>query len=660
MKPRLGLLSLYDHHAFSTRSLHSLLKKNSVETSCIFYRYFTFKMEPSSEAESNLLTGLLKDLSLDAVLIDVVPSLLSEAKKITGRVKSIFNMPVVWFGAYPTLRPAESLTSCDYIFRGEPEPGIMKFVNNFYAARDSEIPGLCSRKKRKEAEKCFPQITDNLDQLPLLDYSDNDKYYIEEGELYRGDPVYGNNNFCRFYEYTYRVLTTRNCPYACSYCLNQALRGVHQGRSSFVRRRSAESVVNELKQARDCLGAKKILFQDSCFADDPGWISRFCELYQSAVCLPFYCEIHPELMDEELIAKLCAAGLKYTMLGIQSGSQRIRTSLFKRNTSDALLLEKVKLLKKYDLGVHYEIITDNPYETYQDKLKALNFLLKLPRPLNLNVFSLNFYPDTDITKKALADGLISENEIEGDSSRGMRQFILKHPAGGKDKFLNYLYFLVSDRFCISGNTLGLRPTFPDKLIVFLSKLIFFKKYPRIFAKLIDLLRIAVRAKRNIEHSIREKKEFKFIWPFKFKWRYKHKGSPRFLQKHFLFTRILIFSSVLLLLMRIVELKKLLKILNFPPYKKRALQPRYQDWVILYTNLIMSYSPWKNVKNPCLVRSTILYYFLRRKGVGVKINFGIKKEEDILKGHSWLTLDGEPYLETGRFYRDFKVIHSCPS
>jgi len=59
---------------------------------------------------------------------------------------------------------------------------------------------------------------------------------------------------------------------------------------------------------------------------------------------------------------------------------------------------------------------------------------------------------------------------------------------------------------------------------------------------------------------------------------------------------------------------------------------------------------------CLLRSLILFRFLRRQGWPVEIHFGVRKtgpadagnpdagNSGDITGHSWLVLDGEPFLE----------------
>lgn len=52
-----------------------------------------------------------------------------------------------------------------------------------------------------------------------------------------------------------------------------------------------------------------------------------------------------------------------------------------------------------------------------------------------------------------------------------------------------------------------------------------------------------------------------------------------------------------------------------------------------------------VRPGCLTRGITLYYFLRRAGLDVTLDFGMGRMGDEFGGHCWITKDGEPYLET---------------
>jgi hypothetical protein len=350
--------------------------------------------------------------------------------------------------------------------------------------------------------------------------------------------------------------------------------------------------------------------------------------------------MHPNLIDDELISILCNAGLTDTCIGIQAGSERVRAQCFNRAITDEMILNKIKLLKKHDIGIHYEIITDNPFEKEDDKQKTLELLLRLPRPLRLNIFSLNFFPETEITKKALLEGLISEEDVEGLSSKGMQQFILKRPRDANDIFWNHIYFLASDSYCSSGSISGLRHLFSGNFILFLSSLKLIKNYPWILIKSVDLLNEFVLIKSRIAKWL---KLHRIVFP----------------KRPMLFFKVLIFSSLIPIFINFVGPKRLLNILNFKR-KRRDCDDRRLARIIRYVNFVMSLKPWRNLKNICLIRSIILYYFLRSEGLDIKINFGIKKEDGVLKGHGWLTLNGEVYLEDSYVSRDFNLIYSFSS
>lgn len=65
-----------------------------------------------------------------------------------------------------------------------------------------------------------------------------------------------------------------------------------------------------------------------------------------------------------------------------------------------------------------------------------------------------------------------------------------------------------------------------------------------------------------------------------------------------------------------------------------------------------------IRNNCLRKSLLLYYFLLRAGVdGVKIHIGISKKGSRLEGHCWLTRNGGVYLDSEQTTAHYKVIYS---
>jgi len=592
-------------------------------------------MKAPTKKETEIIVKLLSDLSVDAVGISVPSTFLKVATELTRKIKKELGIPVIWGGAHPTIKPQECIEYADFILRGETEetlPQLLKCLSN---ADRLNVPGLWIKQGQTIKKNSSVPILYNLDDLPLPDFEQENKYYIENGCLSGGDPIYNGHNSAKTDYYCYHTINFRGCPLACSYCGNQALKDIYEQETNFIRKRSVEKFIAELKYAKNKLNPRNFVFEDACFGSDRKWLEEFCEVYKKELCVPFYCEMHPSFIDEKMIKTLAAAGMCDTLIGIQSGSERIRNGYFKRNVSDAQIHEKIALLKKYKVGIHYELITDNPFETTEDKYKTLRLLLELPRPVSIHAFSLNFLPETEITKKALASDIIRAQDVEGKSDRGARQFLLDRPARGKDIFWNYLYFFATDYFCANENIPGMRNTISKERLLLLGR----SRILRIFPWMLRLLPIALATAIGI------KKKFQFI------------TTLRMPKKPFLFMNIFAVSVFAPVLIATMGPKTLLRLLRFR--EEKSIDQKRVDKVAWYVDFIMRRWPWRSLKNYCYVRSLILYYFLRKEGVAVNINFGINNKPGHLTGHGWRTLDAKTYLDDECFCNDFHIIYSFP-
>ncbi len=67
-----------------------------------------------------------------------------------------------------------------------------------------------------------------------------------------------------------------------------------------------------------------------------------------------------------------------------------------------------------------------------------------------------------------------------------------------------------------------------------------------------------------------------------------------------------------------------------------------------------------IRPGCLTRGVTLYYFLRRAGEPVTLEFGIGEVGGEPVGHCWLTKAGEPFLEPRDPRPVFRALYSFPA
>lgn len=123
---------------------------------------------------------------------------------------------------------------------------------------------------------------------------------------------------------------------------------------------------------------------------------------------------------------------------------------------------------------------------------------------------------------------------------------------------------------------------------------------------------------------------------------------------YLFIKILILLPFIKLLLAQKQLSEVLKRLDENRKKFRMLTHNdrfFSEKAFRYSSFILLKLLKSN--NPCLHRSLILFYLFRKKGLAVKIHFGVKNYISPLKGHSWLSLNGKYFLEQS----DPRALHA---
>ena len=151
---------------------------------------------------------------------------------------------------------------------------------------------------------------------------------------------------------------------------------------------------------------RQINFGDDVFVLNPEWVKEFTKEYYRNFNRPYWCYFHPNTVKKEIIEILAGSGLKYVDMGVQSGSERIRTQLFDRTDTDEKIRKAVEILHEAGVDIVMDVITDNPFDTEEDKRAALEFFLSLRRPFTLNYLSMIMFPKVKFTQRALELSLI--------------------------------------------------------------------------------------------------------------------------------------------------------------------------------------------------------------------------------------------------------------
>lgn len=404
------LIGFYNEKALGVKYIARELEKEGYEPHILYFKRFNSNTpEIATEHELGLLEGLIKDINPSYIGLSIMSSLyLESVYMVNNRIKEKFNIPIIWGGVYPTLFPKESLDYCDYVIRGEGEKSIVNFIKSIESKEDiSQIENVAFLDKdNKLIVNDLRPLVQDLDMLGYPEIGGVNNYLIDKDTLTTGDP--------QLKSLTYELSASRGCPFTCSYCSSINLKRLYIKKGRYVRFRSVENVMQELNEAKQQLKNLKIVhFWDEIFSDEPGWIEEFNLRYKKEIGLPFKIWGHPLKINENIISNLVDAGLYQIVVGIQSGSPRIRKEIFHRPETQEEIIKSSKILSKCKVPrIIYDLMLQHPFETTEDLKYTFDLCMSIEPPFELQIHGLNFLPGTDIVPMAIEEGHLTREELE--------------------------------------------------------------------------------------------------------------------------------------------------------------------------------------------------------------------------------------------------------
>ncbi len=322
----------------------------------------------------------------------------SKVRTMAGWVKEDCGLPTVIGGAHATLDPEGCLAdnSFDLVCVGEGEEALAELVRALEEGADpSGIASIWGKWGGKEFRNPVRPLLEDLDRLPFPDRSIFDLDLMAPDQRER-----------------ITVMASRGCPYRCHYCSNHVQRSRYPNSHKYVRFRSVDNVLEEVERlARKLEGIDHVRFDDDILTLRRAWFEEFVDKYPRRIGLPFICNSRVDLLDEEKIRKLAAAGCKTICMGIESGNPYIRGEILGRRMSDRRILEAFRLCRKHGIGTVSLNMMGFPREDFSMVLDTVKLNARA-RP-GLSQITVFFpFPGTVLYDICRSDGLLPEEELD--------------------------------------------------------------------------------------------------------------------------------------------------------------------------------------------------------------------------------------------------------
>jgi len=347
------------------------------------------------------LRTLLGDGPL-CVGIKLLSTDIERVRRLTREIKDANPRAVVVVGGpHPSaVKEAlwEELPEVDYGIAGEGEPALPRLVaalaDGARSAALAEAPGLLWRRDhRPQANPTV--VVENLDEL------DRPAWDAAAVELYKRHPTPIRK------KPHLPILTSRGCPFACSFCAGHLVMGRR------LRRRSPARLMAEIRHLRENYGIGIVSINDDNFAVDRSHVEGFCQaLLAEKIPVRWDCfsaGLRLDALDEPLVRLMERAGCFGAAVPLESGSQRVLDHM-QKNASLAEMIDKLAMIRRATrLRLAVMFILGYPAETEADRRATLRLARRCPADhIQLLMFSPS--PGASITAQLIAEQRLPTRE----------------------------------------------------------------------------------------------------------------------------------------------------------------------------------------------------------------------------------------------------------
>lgn len=291
------------------------------------------------------------------------------------------NVILVAGGPHATVIPEKTMKDCpelDFIVIGEGEitfSNLIKALDNdstqytsqkinnirmrFWNKKYKEIRGIAFR----NSYDLNIIITEPANLIENLDDTPFPAWDLLELEKYKPSRA----NYYRLPSYT--LMTSRGCPYNCSFCSKP------MGKK--VRFKSASRVFEEIKQLYDNYNAKEIIFEDDCFTLNKNRNNELFRLMrENKIDIKWSCLTRVDIINDDMLKKMKKNNCWRIGYGVESGNEEILSKMQKGFTK-AKITEAFKITKKNKINIRAFFILGNLYDTQETIRQTIDFAKKL-------------------------------------------------------------------------------------------------------------------------------------------------------------------------------------------------------------------------------------------------------------------------------------------
>lgn len=374
----------------------------------------------------NRIKHFLKEKSPEIVGITCTTPNFLNASNIAKMIKKELEIPIILGGVHSSALPnqiIEGHPEFDIITIGEGEFSFVEICDYYKNKIKSleEIEGIVYKDGSGEIKKTKPrQFVENIDSLPFpaRQLVDMAKYKL--------------NVHVDLGKKSATILTSRGCPFQCTYCASYLTMGEKY------RSHDARYVIQEIEHLVNKYGVQHIVMQDDTFTVNKKRVEKICQtLIDKKIKIDWYCFARVDTVSKDMLTLMKKSGCYSIGYGIESADETVLKNI-KKNITLSQCRNTLKMTNELGIRTLAFFMFGNPGETRESIEKSINFSLELdpdlaffnslvpyPRTEVYDTYYKTKFENSDRWKDFVAIGVNPVIEFEDISAKDLQKYTYK-------------------------------------------------------------------------------------------------------------------------------------------------------------------------------------------------------------------------------------------
>jgi len=380
---RSSVVNSNSHYPLGLGYLHAYLEKNGYIVQTLFLNDYPEKQTIS------LVKSTLRSFKPAVLGLNMLTNNRVNSFRLIEHVHNKFpNTIIIIGGIHATLMYKQIIQNYHYVIAviGEGEITAIELLTALKNNKSlRSIKGIAYWHNKKVMKNPDRELIKDLDMLPIPKH---EAFFSDKRTIAS-------------------ILTSRGCPFNCSFCVLESIS------RRIYRRRSINNVIQELEYLISHFPQlETVWIHDDQFFLDNARVIEFCnKVIEKNIKLKFICSGRFKPVTKEMVEAIQKAGFIEVLFGLESGSTKVLELCNKRITKEDVV-HTMRLFKKTDIFVVTFLIVGLYGETEDTIMEAAKFIQSVQKIRYIyygDIGTLTIYPGTHIYDIAKNAGQIDDS-----------------------------------------------------------------------------------------------------------------------------------------------------------------------------------------------------------------------------------------------------------